>query len=136
MKSKKAEFETIDDYIANYPPEVQHILQELRATIKAAAPDATEVISYQMPAFKLKGNLVYFAVWKKHIGFYPASDAVLDIFKEELSHYKGTSGSIHLPLDQPLPLKLIHDIVEVRVIEDLKHAETKAKAKAKKKKST
>lgn len=127
MKSNKGGFTTIDEYIATFPEPVQEILQALRATIKAAAPDAKEIISYQMPAFKLKGNLVYFAAWKKHIGFYPASSGVREAFKDELSKYKGTSGSIHFPLDKPLPLKLIHDMVEFRVGEDLQHAEAKAK---------
>jgi uncharacterized protein YdhG (YjbR/CyaY superfamily) len=127
MKSNKGGFTSIDEYIAMFPEPIQEILQELRATIKDAAPDAKEVISYQMPAFKLKGNLVYFAAWKKHIGFYPASDGVRAVFEDELSQYKGTSGSVHFPMDKPLPHKLISDMVAFRVIEDLQHAEEKAK---------
>jgi uncharacterized protein YdhG (YjbR/CyaY superfamily) len=131
MKSNTGGFKSIDEYIATFPEPIQEILQELRATIKAAAPDAKENIKYQMPTFELKGNLVYFAAWKKHIGFYPASDGVRAVFEDELSKYKGTSGSIHFPLDKPLPLKLIHDMVEFRVVEDLKHAEEKARQKKK-----
>ncbi len=124
---KKAGFASIDAYIAAFPEDIQKILQELRAAIKSAAPDAKEKISYQMPAFALKGNLVYFAAWKNHIGFYPASSGVQEAFKDELSSFEGTSGSVHFPFDKPLPLKLIRDIVEFRVIEDLQHAEEKSR---------
>jgi uncharacterized protein YdhG (YjbR/CyaY superfamily) len=127
MKSTKGGYTSIDSYIESFPVPVQKILQELRTTILDAAPDAEEIISYQMPAFKLKGNLVYFAAWKKHIGFYPASSGAFEAFKDELAQFKGTSGSVHFPLDKPLPLQLIRDIVEFRVIEDLKHAEEKSK---------
>lgn len=127
MKSAKAGFASIDEYIATFPEDIQKILQELRAAIKAAAPDAKEKISYQMPAFALKGNLVYFAAWKNHIGFYPASSGVREAFKDELSSFEGTSGSVHFPFDKPLPLKLIRDIVEFRVLEDLQHAEEKSR---------
>jgi uncharacterized protein YdhG (YjbR/CyaY superfamily) len=133
MDSKKPGFTSIDAYIAMFPEATQKILQELRATIKAAAPDAKEVISYQMPAFKLKGNLVYFAAWKNHIGFYPASGGVPQAFKDELAQFDGTSGSIHFPMDKPLPLDLVREIVKYRVIEDLQHAEEKAKARKLKK---
>jgi uncharacterized protein YdhG (YjbR/CyaY superfamily) len=121
-------FSTIDEYIANFPAGVQKILQELRTTIKAAAPGAQEKISYQMPTFFLKGNLVHFAAYKKHIGFYPAPRGI-EVFKAELSAYKGAKGSVQFPIDQPLPLDLIRRIVEFRVAENLKNAEVKAKKK-------
>jgi uncharacterized protein YdhG (YjbR/CyaY superfamily) len=121
-------FNTIDEYISNFPAGVQKILQELRATIKAAAPGAQEKISYQMPTFFLKGNLVHFAAYTKHIGFYPAPRGI-EVFKAELSAYKGAKGSVQFPIDQPLPLDLIRRIVEFRVAENLKSAEAKAKKK-------
>lgn len=127
MKNDKSGFQSIDDYIASAPVEAQNSLQELRETIKAAAPDAVETISYQMPAFKLKGNLVYFAAWKKHIGFYPASDMAREFFKDEMAQFDGTSGSIHFPLNKPMPLDLVRKIVEFRVTEDIRHHEEKAR---------
>lgn len=126
MDSNKSGFSSIDEYIATFPEPVQAVLQELRATIKAAAPDATEKISYQMPAFALKGNLVYFAAWKNHIGFYPGSAARLEPLKDQLAAYASTKGSIHFPLDKPLPLDLITRIVELRVAENLEKARLKS----------
>ncbi len=127
MKSNQAGFKSIDEYIATFPDDIQIILQELRATIKAAAPKAKEKISYQMPAFAQEGNLVYFAAWKNHIGFYPGSGAVTDAFKDELSIYDSTKGSIHFPLDKPLPIPLITDIVAFRVAENLQKAAQKSR---------
>ena len=114
----------IDAYIAACPPDVRAKLQELRATIKKVAPDAEEAISYQMPTFKLNGNLVHFAAFKNHIGFYPVPSGI-EAFKKELSVYKQGKGSVQFPLDKPLPLKLITRIVKFRVKENA------AKAKAK-----
>lgn len=128
MDSDKSGFASIDEYIATFSEDVQAILQELRATIKAAAPDATETISYQMPTFYLKGNLVHFAAFKKHIGFYPAPRGI-EAFKDELSGYKGAKGSVQFPIDEPLPLELITRIVKFRVEENLKKAESKSKKK-------
>ena len=128
MKSSKAGFISIDEYIATCPKEIQKTLQELRATIKAAAPGAEEKISYQMPAFALKGNLVYFAAFKNHIGFFPTGSGV-QAFKDELSQYKGSKGTVRFPLDQPLPLELISKIVKFRVAENLKKAEMKSSKK-------
>ena len=126
MKSNKADFASIDEYIATFPEEVQVILEELRATIKASAPDAEETISYQMPTFALKGSLVHFAAFKNHIGFYPRSSAnVIQAFKHELSLYLGGKGSVRFPIEKPLPLKLISKIVKFRVAENLKNAEIK-----------
>lgn len=124
MKSKKIGFTSIDEYIAALPEEPQKILEEIRATIKAAAPEAEEKISYQMPTFVLKGNLVHFAAFKKHIGFYPVPTGI-EKFKKELSAYQGAKGSVQFPLDEPIPYALISKIVKFRVKENL------AKAKAK-----
>ena len=88
--------ENIDDYLENFPPQIQEILKELRSTIKRAAPDAEEKISYQMPTFYQKGNLVHFAAYPNHIGFYPAPSAI-EFFKNELSEYKNAKGSIQFP---------------------------------------
>ena len=119
MESNKVSFNSIDEYIATFPEETQNILEDLRATIKAAAPDADERISYQMPTFALEGNLVHFSAWKNHIGFYPTSSGT-QAFKKELSIYKGAKGSVKFPIDKPLPLKLISRIVKFRVAENQK----------------
>jgi uncharacterized protein YdhG (YjbR/CyaY superfamily) len=126
MESKEAGFTSIDEYIATFPEEIQSILQEIRATIQAAAPDAEEKISYQMPTFALKGNLVHFAAFKNHIGFYPTPSGV-EAFKEEIARYQGAKGSIRFPLDEPMPLDLISRIVKLRVAENLKKAELKSR---------
>ena len=125
MENKKAGPNSIDEYIASFPEETQKILQKLRAAIKAAAPGAQEKISYRMPAFAQKGILVYFAAWKNHIGFYPTSSGT-QAFKQELSAYKNSKGSVKFPLDKPLPLDLISNIVRFRVAENLKKAEEKS----------
>ena len=111
-------FKNIDEYIALFPAEVQKKLREIRAVIKAAAPDATEAISYQMPTFKLHGNLVHFAAFKNHIGFYPAPQGI-EKFQAELSKYKGSKGAVQFPIDQPVPLDLIRRMVEYRVQDNL-----------------
>ena len=129
MERNSKSFTSIDEYIATFPEEVQKMLEELRAVIKAAAPDAVEKISYQMPAFTLKGNLVYFAAFKNHIGFYPAPRGI-EAFKDELSVYAGGKGSIRFPIDKPLPLELIGRIVKFRVTENLKNAEMKLSKKS------
>ena len=125
MEGNKAGFVSIDEYIATFPQEIQKMLEELRATIKAAAPKAQEKISYQMPAFALKGNLVYFGAYKNHIGFYPTSSGI-QAFKKELSIYEGAKGTVRFPIDKPLPLDLISRIVKFRVAENLKKAEIKS----------
>ena len=109
---------TIDEYISTFPKDVQSILEKLRQTIRKAAPDAEEAISYQMPTFKLRGNLVYFAAFKNHIGFYPTSSGVA-AFKKELSSYETSKGAVRFPNDKPLPLSLIRRIVKYRVKENL-----------------
>lgn len=116
----------IDDYIASFPKEVQESLEALRATIREAAPEAEEAISYRMPTFKLEGNLVHFAAYKNHIGFYPTPSGIEE-FQQELSAYKGAKGSLQFPLDQPLPLDLIGKIVKYRVTENLERAKAKSK---------
>ena len=120
MENTKNSYNTIDEYIATFPAEVQKLLQEMRATIRAAAPEAQEKISYQMPTFYLKGNLVHFAAYQKHIGFYPAPRGI-EAFQAELAVYKGAKGSVQFPIDQPLPLDLVRRIVEFRVAENLKN---------------
>lgn len=128
MKSDKVGFTSTDEYIATFPEDIQNILQEVRSTIRAAAPDAKEKISYQMPTFDLKGNLVHFAAFKNHIGFYPTPSGT-EAFKEEIARYQGAKGSIRFPLDEPMPLDLITQIVKFRVDENLKKAELKAAKK-------
>lgn len=113
----RARINSIDEYIAAAPPETQKILQEIRATIRAAAPGAQEKISYQIPTFFLNGNLVHIAAFPNHIGFYPTPGGI-QAFKKELSVYKSAKGSVQFPLDKPMPLKLITKIVKFRVAEN------------------
>jgi uncharacterized protein YdhG (YjbR/CyaY superfamily) len=128
MKADQTAPKTIDEYIASFPKDVQEILERIRRTIREAAPDAQEKISYQMPAFTLKGNLVYFAAFKNHIGFYPIPSGI-EQFKEELSAYEQGKGSVQFPLDKPIPYDLISRIVKFRVKENLAKAEAKGKRK-------
>lgn len=109
--------ETIDAYIAGFPEDVQAILQKVRATIRKAAPGADEAIRYAIPTFTLNGNLVHFAAFRNHIGFYPAPSAIAK-FRKELSAYEGAKGSVRFPLDEPIPYALIRDIVKFRVGEN------------------
>ncbi|MBP6550702.1 MAG: DUF1801 domain-containing protein [Flavobacterium sp.] len=120
----KKTFKNIDDYIAIQTPEVQILLEQMRQTIKNAAPEAEELISYNMPAFKYHGMLVYFAAYKNHIGFY-ATPTGHSEFKEELSIYKQGKGSVQFPLNQVLPLELISRIVKFRMEENLKKVQLK-----------
>ena len=119
MEENKAGISTIDEYIATFPADIQKKLEDMRATIKAAAPQATEKISYQMPTFFLNGNLVHFAAFKGHIGFYPAPRGI-EQFKDELANYKGAKGSVQFPLNKPLPLELVSRIVKFRAEENMK----------------
>lgn len=128
MEHPKGSFRSIDKYIATFPEDVQALLEAVRATIKAAAPDAEKRISYQMPAFALNGNLVHFAALKNHVGFYPTSSGIR-AFKDELSMYEGTKVSVKCPISQPLPLELISRIVQYRVTENLNNAAAKARKK-------
>jgi len=115
---------TIDKYIAGFPKDLQAILKKVRATIRKAAPDAEEKISYRMPAFAQKGVLVYFAAHTKHLGFYPTSRGIA-AFKKELSAYEGGKGSVQFPYDKPIPYGLIEKIVKFRVKENLDKAQAK-----------
>jgi uncharacterized protein YdhG (YjbR/CyaY superfamily) len=128
MESKKVGFTSIDEYIATFPQDIQGILEKLRSTIRKAAPNAEETINYQMPTFTLKGNLVHFAAFKKHIGFYPTPSGI-EKFKKELSVYQGAKGSVQFPLDSPIPYGLVSKIVKFRVKENLERAEAKGKKK-------
>ena len=128
MKTTKTAPQTVDEYIAGFPTDIQDVLQKIRKTIHEAAPEATEKISYQMPTFFLKGNLVHFAAFKEHIGFYPVPTGI-EKFKKELSVYKQGKGSVQFPLDQPMPYELITKIVKFRVKENLAAAAAKAKKK-------
>ena len=114
MDTPNKQFTTIDEYIATFPEDVQQKLQALRQVIKEAAPQAEEAISYGMPAFKLHGNLVHFAAFKNHIGFYPTPSPI-ETFSDELSPYNVSKGAIQFPKDQPMPLDLIRRIVLNRV---------------------
>ncbi|HEV7241637.1 MAG TPA: DUF1801 domain-containing protein [Thermoanaerobaculia bacterium] len=119
---------TIDEYIAGFPKDVQKLLQQVRKTIQKAAPDAEEAIKYQIPTFTLNGgNLVHFAAYKEHIGFYPAPRAIEE-FKDELGAYAGAKGTVRFPLDKPIPLDLIGRMVKFRV------GKSSGKAGAKRKK--
>jgi uncharacterized protein YdhG (YjbR/CyaY superfamily) len=118
MTESKPRFTTIDEYIAGLPEETRSILQKLRTTIAKSAPGAEETINYGIPTFKLNGNLVHFAAFKNHIGFYPTPSGI-EAFKKELSVYEGAKGSIKFPLEKPLPYDLVSRIVEFRVKENL-----------------
>jgi uncharacterized protein YdhG (YjbR/CyaY superfamily) len=126
-KPKKAK--DIDAYISQFPAGVQAILQRVRTTISSAAPDAVETISYQMPAFRQHGVLVYFAAWKKHIGLYPPvfGDTVVE---KAIARYAGPKGNLQFPLDEPMPVALIERIVRLRVKQDTEKAEAKRKRKS------
>jgi uncharacterized protein YdhG (YjbR/CyaY superfamily) len=124
MEQRIAGIQSIDAYIATFPQDIQALLEALRATIRAAAPDAEEKISYQMPTFFLNGNLVHFAAHLNHIGFYPTPSGI-DAFQQELAIYKGAKGSVQFPIDQPLPLDLVSRIVQYRVSVNLATAATR-----------
>ncbi len=126
MQSIQTGPQNIDEYIADFPPDVQKVLQKIRLTVRKAAPQAEETIKYRMPTFTLNGNLVHFAAFKKHIGFYPTPTGTKE-FQKELSIYKGAKGSVQFPLDQPIPFGLISKIVKFRVKENLAKAEAKRK---------
>lgn len=116
----------IDEYIAGFPKDIQKLLEQIRLTIKKAAPEAEETISYAIPTFTLNGNLVHFAAFKNHIGFYPFPSGN-EAFKKELSKYKGGKGTVQFPLDEPLPFNLISKMVKFRVKENLERIKTKMK---------
>lgn len=130
MERTKNTHTSIDEYISKFPPEIQEKLKMLRNVIKESAPDAEEKISYQMPTFTLHGNLVHFAAFKDHIGFYPTPGGI-DAFKQELSDYKLSKGTVQFPVDVPLPYELVRRIVKFRVAENTKLADSKLKKKKK-----
>ncbi len=126
MRARQPAPRNIDEYVAGFSTDVQAILEKIRTTVRKAAPRAEEKISYRIPTFTLKGNLVHFAAFRKHIGFYPTPTGI-EKFKYELSVYKGAKGSVQFPLDRPIPYALIGRIVKFRVRENLERAETRAK---------
>ena len=126
MRTDQTAPRNMDEYIAGFPSDVQAILEKIRMTIRKAAPAAEETIKYQIPTFTLKGNLVHFAAYKTHIGFYPAPTGI-EKFKKELSIYGSGKGTLKFPLDKPVPFDLISKIVKFRVKETLKRAEAKGK---------
>ncbi len=126
MDSKQAGFGSVDAYIGTFPQDIRDLLETVRATIRATAPDAQEKISYQMPTFAQNGNLVHFAAMKGYIGFYPTSSGIA-AFQQELSGYTGTKGAVHFPINQPLPLDLISRIVRFRVAENQARAADKSR---------
>ena len=128
MATNRVTAKTIDEYIAAFPKDVQEILEKVRATIRKAAPQAQETINYAIPTFTLNGNLVHFAAFKAHIGFYPTPGGILQ-FKDELSEYEGAKGSVQFPLDKPIPYDLISRIVTFRVTQNLEKAAAKGKKK-------
>jgi uncharacterized protein YdhG (YjbR/CyaY superfamily) len=120
-------FKTVDEYFSTFPESTVNILEQVRKTIKKAAPEAKEVISYNMPAFKMNGVLVYYAAYKGHIGFYPTSTPI-EVFKNELTPYKYSKGAIQFPINQPMPFDLIGRIVKFRVQADMEKANKKKSA--------
>ncbi|MFB3889142.1 MAG: iron chaperone [Candidatus Bathyarchaeia archaeon] len=120
MATSKNRFRTVDEYIAMFPRNIRDLLQELRRTIREAAPEAQEMISYGVPAFKLQGKgLVYFGGWKSHVGFYVGTSAI-EAFKKELSPFKLAKGTIQFPLDKPIPSELVKKIVKFRIKDECK----------------
>lgn len=118
----------IDEYISGFPNDVQEILKKVRVTIREAAPGAEETISYQIPTFKLHGNLVHFAGFRTHLGFYPTPSGIEE-FRDQLSAYETSKGTVRFPLDKPVPFNLIREIVAFRVAENLKRAAEKSARK-------
>ena len=128
MRTDQPVPKNIDEYVAGFPPDVQDILERVRTTIKKASPEAEEAISYQMPTFRLDGNLVHFAAFKNHIGLYPTPSGT-ERFRAELSPYETSKGSIRFPLDKPIPYELIARIVKFRVRENRERAAARRKRK-------
>jgi uncharacterized protein YdhG (YjbR/CyaY superfamily) len=119
MDANKVAAKTIDEHIAQFPETTQAILRKVRETIRSVAPDATEAIAYGIPTFRLNGNLVHFAGYANHVGFYPGSEAI-EIFHEEIKGYKTSKGTIQFPLDKPIPYELIKKITQYRVLKNKK----------------
>ena len=129
MTMAKTDFKSVDEYIATHSEDVQAILERVRSTIRNAVPGAQEMISYQIPAYKLQGSAVlYFAGWKQHYSLYPATDRLVWAFKSELAPYKVSKGTIRFPLSEPVPVKLIADIAKFRAKEGAMRARAKPAA--------
>src|SRR5438067_2123895 len=125
----KTNFKSVDDYIASQPEAVRGVLKRVRSTIRKAMPRAEEVISYQIPAYKLRGQYVlYFAGWQQHYSFYPAKERLVAAFKNELAPYKLSKGAIRFPLSEPIPIKLIERIAKFRAKEVAEHEKAKTKS--------
>lgn len=122
MQKSSSAPQTIDEYISGFPEDVRQILTQIRSVIKESAPGAVEKISYQMPTFYLKGNLVHFAAFPKHIGFYPTPSGI-EAFKDEIARYKWSKGAVQFPIDEPMPFDLIRRITQFRVAENLKKSD-------------
>lgn len=127
MNADRVSPKTIAEYIVAFPEEVQEILQEIRTIIKRAAPDAEETIKYQIPTFVLHGNLVHFAAYERHIGFYPGPSGI-EAFRDELAAYRSAKGSVQFPLGEPIPFDLIRRVVEFRIAENRKRAAEKKRS--------
>jgi uncharacterized protein YdhG (YjbR/CyaY superfamily) len=125
MKEAPVKFQTVEEYMSSLPPATRKILKEIRKTIKQAAPKAEETISYNIPAFKLHGVLIYYAAWKEHVSIYARTARMEKAFKKELAPYEGGKGTIKFPIDQPIPYELISRIVKFRVQENLDKAAAK-----------
>jgi uncharacterized protein YdhG (YjbR/CyaY superfamily) len=127
----KTDFNSVDEYIASQPEAVQAVLKRVRSAIRKAVPGAEEVISYQIPAYKLpSGSVIYFAGWKQHYSLYPATDQVIEAFEDDLAPYTVNKGTIRFPLSQPVPVKLIERIAKFRAKENAERAKAKGAAKA------
>ena len=126
MEATSKKFTTVNEYFSAFPKTTQNLLQELRTTIRQVVPNAEEIISYNMPAFKLNGVLVYYAAYERHIGFYPTSSPI-KVFKKELESYKTSKGAIQFPIEKAIPKTLVKKIVKFRVKENLEKAGSKAK---------
>ena len=128
----KTDFKSVDEYIATHPEKVQAVLRRVRGTIRKAVPSAEEVISYQIPAYKLQGSaVIYFAGWKEHYSLYPASERLVKTFKDELAPYKVSKGTIRFPLSEPVPVKLIEGVAKFRAREAADRVRAKAAVKKK-----
>ena len=128
----KTDYQTVDEYIETFPDDVQAVLRKLRATIRQAVPGAEERISYQIPAYHLAGRLFYFAAWQRHYSLYPATEALVAAFGEELAAYEVTKGTIKFPYDRPVPVRLIAAMAKHRAAENRRLAEERAAVKRKK----
>lgn len=124
VKMNTIKYQNVDEYIVHFPTNIQQVLQQLRAIIKNTAPSSEELISYNMPAYKQNGVLVYFAAHKKHIGFYPTA-LPIKVFEKELTTYKCSKGAIQLPIDKPLPSELIAKIVKFKIEENAQKVKSK-----------